>query len=200
MGWDETEFTLQQAVDTCTDLSGEIEACPLFTVISEAEQKECSMKLPTAIAKEDVSGPVASIPGDVTIAWGPEPAGSEQSGDATTTPVTTMATLSYSAGSTATNNGSVVPGNIFQITPTTTISEYVTPTISAGESMVTLATSTFTYTGASGDVTISEIVYEQQITWVTQYTTTTMTVEPTAAAARRDMHAHQHRHAHGHKH
>lgn len=199
MGWDETNFTLQDAVDTCTNLDGEIESCPLFTVISEAEQQECTMKVPTALADEDTVGPVASLPGDVAIAWGPEPANGAQTGGASTT---TMATLSYSAGSTATNNGSVVPGNIFQITPVTTVSSYAwqTPTISAGESLVTLATSTYTYTDASGDVTISEIVYEEQITWVTEYTTTTMTVEPTGAAARRDLHAHQRRHAHGHKH
>lgn len=205
MGWDSTNFTLQEAVDTCTNLDGEIESCPLFTVISEAEQESVHMDLPSIVAKEDVNGPLDEIPGGVTLAWGPEPAGgaAATTGSATTTAVT-MPTLSYSAGSTATNNGSVVPGNIFQITPTTATSADaygITAPASVGGTYVTLGTSTFTYTGPSGDVTISEIVYEEAITWVTEYTTTTVTQAEPTGVYRRDAHAHLHQHRHaGHKH
>lgn len=209
MGWDETEFALQDAVDTCTNLDGEIESCALFTVISESVQQECTLDLPSVLVKEDVSGPVTSLPGDVPIYWGPGAAGAAtSSGSAAATTVTTMPTLSYSAGSTASVNGSYVPGNIFKITPaTTTVSETgaVTSapsvTSAADDSLVTMGTSTYTYTGDSGDVTVSVVVFEEAITWTTELTTTTVVVEPTAAARlRRDAHVHQHRHAHGHRH
>lgn len=208
MGWDETNFTLQDAVDTCTNLDGEIESCPLFTVISEAEQGECQFDMPAALAKEDTAGPVTSLPGDVALAWGPGPANAATSTtDSAASSTVTLATLSYSAGSTASVNGSYVPGNIFKVTPTTTsvsvaaTTAAVAVTSSASDPLITLATSTYTYTGASGDVTISEIVYEESITWVTEMTTTTVYVEPTNVA-RRDAHAHvhKHRHARGHKH
>lgn len=213
MGWDSTNFTLQEAVDTCTDLSGEIEACPLFTVISEAEQKECQFDVPTSLVKEDIAGPLKSLPGGVALAWGPEPANmaNSESGSTTTSVAipTTVAipTLSYSAGSIATNNASVVPGNVFKVTPTTsaptvaTITEAATLTSAADGDYVTVGTSTYTFTGTDGSVTISEIVVEEAVTWVTELTTTTVTVEPTGVARRRDAHFHAHRHRHiGHKH
>ncbi|KAJ4389228.1 hypothetical protein N0V93_006692 [Gnomoniopsis smithogilvyi] len=204
MGWDETDFTLQDAVDTCTNLDGTIESCPLFTVISEAEQGECQFEMPASLANEDVAGPMANLPGDITLAWGPAPADAATSASASADPTTVaVPTLSYSAGSTASVNGSYVPGNIFKVTPTTTTvaATDVAVTSSASDPLITLATSTYTYTGASGDVTISEIVYEEAITWVTDLTTTTVYVEPTGVA-RRDahVHAHKHRHARSHKH
>lgn len=207
MGWDETNFTLQDAVDTCTDLSGEIEACPLFTVISEAEQNECHFDMPAALVKEDIVGPLTTLPGNVALAWGPEPANMAMPGSESTTSVA-IPTLSYSAGSTATNNASVVPGNVFKVTPTTTaptvaaVTEAPALTSAASGSYITVGTSTYTYTGADGDVTISEIVIEEAVTWVTELTTTTVTVEPTGVPRRRrdaHFHAHQHRHV-GHKH
>lgn len=205
MGWDQTNFTLQEAVDTCTNLNGEIESCELFTVISEAEQGECHLDMPALLVNEDVSGPLTSLPGNVALAWGPEPANAATSDSGATT-IVTMPTLSYSAGSTASNNGSVVPGNIFQITPTTTvtavagITDAPSLTSAAGGGYMTVGTSTYTYTDAAGDVIISEVVYEEAVTWVTELTTTTVTVEPTGAAGRRrDAHLHQHRHL-GHKH
>lgn len=197
MGWDETNFTLQEAVDTCTNLSGEIEDCPLFTIISEAEQQECKFDMPSALKNDDVAGPVDSLPGGLELSWGPAPdnANGDSTGDTSSATTATIATLSYSAGSTASVNGSYDIGNIFKVTATTTAA----PTITEGpdDAMITLATSTYTYTGANGDVTISEIVYEEAITWVTEMTTTTVYVEPTGVA-RRD--AHRHRHARGHKH
>lgn len=205
MGWDETNFTLQDAVDTCTNLDGEIESCPLFTVISEEEQGECQFDMPAALAKEDVAGPIASLPGNIALAWGPAPADAADAASATAVATTAaVPTLSYSAGSTASVNGSYVPGNIFKVTPTTTTviaAATDNAVTSASDPLITLATSTYTYTGASGDITISEIVYEEAITWVTEMTTTTVYVEPTGVA-RRDAHAHAHRHRHarGHKH
>lgn len=211
MGWDETDFTLQEAVDTCTSESGEISACPLFTIISDEEQAACQFEMPEALVKEKIAGPLTELPGNVALAWGPAPANDADSSDATTTTSVSLSSLGYSAGSTASVNGSVVPGNVFKGASTTTtatvtggvggvrgaIAATATPT--AG--LVTEGTSTYTYSQSSGVVIVSEIVYEQEITYVTELTTTTVYVEPTAAArVRRDAHAHQHRHRRGHKH
>lgn len=211
MGWDETDFTLQEAVNTCTNESGQISDCPLFTIISDQEQSECKFEMPDTLFKENVVGPVTSLPGDVKLSWGPGPANAGGSSDAspTTSVSVTLSTLGYSAGSTASVSGSVVPGNIFKAATTATDiggegglrgAVAATSTVTAPSGLVTEATSTYTYT-KSGAVVISEIVYEQVVTYVTELTTTTVTTEPTPAArARRDAHVHQHRNVHGHKH
>lgn len=211
MGWDQTNFTLQDAVDTCTSLSGEIEDCPLFTIISEAEQGECKFELPDALVNENVTGPVDTLPGNVALAWGPEPANDTPSSAATTTSSVSsipLPTLSYSAGSTASVSGSVVPGNVFRgssaaATSTSTVevkAADVTSTVTASVSLETESTSTIISTEDSGLVIVSEIVYEEEITYVTEVTTTTVYVTPTSVPdARRDIHAHQHqrlRHKH----
>ncbi|CAN8096042.1 unnamed protein product [Discula destructiva] len=212
MGWEETDtFTLQDAVDTCTNLSGEIEDCPLFEIISEAEQQKCKFTMPESLEDDDCVGPLSTLPGAVELSWGPEPAGvgavvSAVASIASAIPTSlTLSTLSYSAGSTASVNGSYVEGNIFKVTPTTTTSPAPTtpPTLTgdASDPLITLATSYYTMTGADGNVTVSEIVYEEVITWVTEMTTTTVYVEPTGVA-RREAHAHAHglRHARAHRH
>lgn len=207
MGWDETDFTLQDAVDTCTNLDGTIESCPLFTVISEAEQQKCTFEKPSELDDDDVDGPMSNLPGNVALAWGPAPANGDAtvsagSDDGATSTTVTLATLSYSAGSTASVSGDFEAGNIFKGVASTTTVSLPAATTPAADAMITLATSTYTYTGAGGDVTISEIVYEEAITWVTEMTTTTVYTEATATPlARRDhVHAHKFRHARGHKH
>lgn len=218
MGWDETEFSLQDAVDTCTNLDGQIESCPLFKIISEAEQQRCQFDLPSTLKEEDCKGPLKSLPGNVDLSWGPAPANGGAKGSAASASVaqtTVLSTLSYSAGSTASVNGSYELGNIFKATPTvgdaqisgtpaaTTPGATITPAATVADDpydpLITLATSRYTYTGADGDVTISAIVYEEAIAWVTEMTTTTVYVEPTGVA-RRDAHAHRHRKARGHFH
>lgn len=206
MGWDSTNFTLQQAVDDCTDLSGTVEACEHFTVISEAEQQSCTFDMPEVLKIDDVAGPMDDLPGKVALAWGPAPARAVETLSAIgAVKSTELATLSYSAGSTATNNGSLEQGNVFVAAATTMLTATTTPLITAApittgpDAQVTLATSRYTFTDADGDVTIKEIVYEEAVTWVTEMTTTTVYVEPTGVA-RRDahVHAHKHRHARGH--
>jgi len=80
MGWDEP--FLQSAVDTCTNPSGKIEDCPLFTLQSEAEANQCQVKTPSssskgfsaagiAAFKEEVETDLHALPGDVPINAGP---------------------------------------------------------------------------------------------------------------------------------
>lgn len=65
MGWD-PDF-LQEAIDTCTHKSGNILDCPIFDIVSEEEARKCTMELPSALANEDVRGPLRSLPGNVPI-------------------------------------------------------------------------------------------------------------------------------------
>ncbi|KAM0280472.1 hypothetical protein ACHAQH_004051 [Verticillium albo-atrum] len=78
MGWDE-KF-LQQVIDTCTSDSGNILDCPLFDIVSEQKARECKMKLPDILAKEDCDGPMKALPGDMPIIFGD--GHEEYSGDA----------------------------------------------------------------------------------------------------------------------
>lgn len=71
-GWD-PDF-LQQAVDTCTNPSGEVEDCDLFDLQSEDDQTKCHFDVPSQLRDEDVHVNTRGIPGNVQIQWGPEPA------------------------------------------------------------------------------------------------------------------------------
>ncbi|GAP83941.1 putative wsc domain-containing protein [Rosellinia necatrix] len=76
-GWD-PDF-LQEAVDTCTNDSGELGDCALFTnngpLLSEAEQRECKFKTPLVLAAENaVAESMTQLPGGVQIQDGPESA------------------------------------------------------------------------------------------------------------------------------
>ncbi|KAL1890148.1 hypothetical protein Sste5346_008441 [Sporothrix stenoceras] len=62
-GWD-VDF-LQDAVNTCTNPSGEIEDCPLFTIQSLADAQACQIDIPANVASDNTAGPAASLPGGV---------------------------------------------------------------------------------------------------------------------------------------
>lgn len=114
MGWDED--LLQNAVNTCTNPSGQIEDCPLFNIQSEQDQTSCQLKqLPQKLVKEDVTGIVGdSLPGNVAIQYGPQPATQVNPPQQTTT--VAVPSVGYSAGTTATSSGSVLPGQVFKET------------------------------------------------------------------------------------
>ncbi|KAK4157616.1 hypothetical protein C8A00DRAFT_40042 [Chaetomidium leptoderma] len=73
-GWD-SKF-LQSAVDQCTNLSGRISDCPIFSLLDEDTQRKCQMATPPMIAStEKLSGMIGeSLPGGATIHRGPGPA------------------------------------------------------------------------------------------------------------------------------
>ncbi|KXH64089.1 hypothetical protein CSAL01_01336 [Colletotrichum salicis] len=114
-GWDED--LLQSAVDTCTNLSGRIEDCAVFDLQDEATAKQCEMKIPDLVVKDNVTGPDAQLPGNCPITYAD---GSSEGGD--TDPVSstssiavpTIPTLTYKPGKTATSNP--LPGEVFKET------------------------------------------------------------------------------------
>lgn len=71
-GWD-PDF-LQQAVDTCTNQSGEVEDCHIFDLQSEDDQQKCKFEVPDFLKNENCLLSPTGIPGDVPIQSGPAPA------------------------------------------------------------------------------------------------------------------------------
>ncbi|KAL4918450.1 hypothetical protein BDW62DRAFT_65178 [Aspergillus aurantiobrunneus] len=69
-GWE--AGVLEQAVKTCTDLSGMVEDCPVFELQPQWAQQLCSFDIPSIISSEDVTKVKGSLPNKVMIEWGPE--------------------------------------------------------------------------------------------------------------------------------
>ena len=66
-GWDVD--VLQNAIDICTDDSGQVEKCPAVTMFTNQECNDC--KLPTSV-NEQVSGKLATLPGCNPVTYGPQ--------------------------------------------------------------------------------------------------------------------------------
>lgn len=62
---------LQQAVNTCTNLSGRIEDCPLFHIQSDEDAAKCFLKTPDELRDDNCAGPRRGLCGNVTIQAGP---------------------------------------------------------------------------------------------------------------------------------
>ena len=127
MGWDQ-DF-LQSAVNQCTNLSGKIEDCPLFTIQSQSAFSSCELSLPAAIAKENVLSALSTIPGNPMIANGPGYAGGAEAGapiptnnGGTTGSVVAAPTLGYTPGVSLASSETYVPGGIFAAKVTSTSS------------------------------------------------------------------------------
>lgn len=80
MGWDE-EF-LQKAVDTCTNLSGKVSDCPLFTLQDTSAMESCNLtSVPAAVAQDAKQiKDLQQLPGNVPIQPGPAYAHGESPG------------------------------------------------------------------------------------------------------------------------
>lgn len=62
MGWEQS--FLQDAVNTCTNQSGEVEDCPLFDIQDASVYDACTFTPPDAVTADNVLGPVATMAGD----------------------------------------------------------------------------------------------------------------------------------------
>jgi hypothetical protein len=69
-GWD-VDF-LQDAVNTCTNPSGQITDCPLFNIQTEEEGAKCKFKTPEALVEDNCAGPADGLCGNVPIQAGPD--------------------------------------------------------------------------------------------------------------------------------
>jgi hypothetical protein len=122
MGW-ETDF-LQKAVNTCTNPSGKVEDCPLFTIQDQSKWSNCNIKMPEALAKEKSTDGMSSLPGNVPIVGGPAYAkGAAPAQEGTTVTGTQASTAaeatssvvipSYAPGSKVPSGSPIVPGGVF---------------------------------------------------------------------------------------
>lgn len=71
MGWKSKDY-LQQALDTCTNPSGQISDCPLFTLQDDSDAAQCTFELPEVLHGDDCDGPRDGLPVNVPIQYGPE--------------------------------------------------------------------------------------------------------------------------------
>ncbi|KAI1113704.1 hypothetical protein F5Y14DRAFT_203489 [Nemania sp. NC0429] len=76
-GWDPA--FLQEAIDTCTNDSGELTDCGLFTsngpLLSEGQQRECKFNTPAVLTAENcIAKTMTELPGGIQIQDGPESA------------------------------------------------------------------------------------------------------------------------------
>lgn len=121
-GWE--DGVLQQAIDTCTSDSGEVSACGVFDLQSEAKQRECSLEMPSALANEDVQMHADGLPGPMGIQWGPAYAsmsmGSSSSSTSAVTSASTTSVESVSVG-VSIEFGNVLNHAEATTTPTTSI-------------------------------------------------------------------------------
>ncbi|KAF8848886.1 hypothetical protein BDZ45DRAFT_753337 [Acephala macrosclerotiorum] len=190
MGWDQS--FLQQAVNTCTNLSGQIEDCALFTTQDSGVYSNCNVTLPSALVNEDVVGAVTTMPGNPVIAYGPGYAhGAAAGGNSATATVggttgqTTQPamTLSYSAGISLASSDSYVPGGIFAVSTGATFNaEAIASSTTSAPSFFSTAYSTI----SSNQV--EEILWVEEIVTVTEASTATVTVP----ARKRHLHGHGH--------
>ena len=202
-GW-EPNF-LQQAINTCTSDTGLIGACPLFNVVSEDEARSCHMPIPSILANEAISGPLAQLPGNVqiTFANGPAPApapAAPAAPEASPDPPAPAANpaanpdLPYAAGSIPSNSASPGVGDVFKESSTAAPpapsvpapappapSPETTPAPSAVPAAADIGKSFYsTEYITAGDI-VSEILWVEETVYVTQYedVTSTTVVAPT---------------------
>lgn len=59
-GWDQQ--LLQSAINECTNLTGRVEDCPLFTIQTETVASMCHFQQPLSLSSEDYQGPEYRLP------------------------------------------------------------------------------------------------------------------------------------------
>ena len=220
MGWD-PDF-LQQAVNTCTNLSGNVQDCPIFDLQSDDDSAMCTFPMPEQIANEAVINAGNHLPGNVPIQSGPAyatnppMAGAAATASASTIlPNTTGAavpTLSYSsiaASETAVSSGGGVEVDTSAIASAATesLASPLTSTGASAELFAESAAATTTaapLTSAAGSLpTVATSVWTSAGVVHNEYIVldaVTVTVDgpaPTGTVQKRHEH-HLNHHRHGH--
>jgi hypothetical protein len=180
-GWDE-DF-LQQAVNTCTNLSGRVQDCPLFSLQSEEKQRSCKMKTPAFVASEKVAGLIGdSLPGNVPIIYGPDSANGKPQTSSVSVPVPSVG---YTPGTTVTGSN-YLPGGVFRESSTaTTITARPTSSDAANYEVVSTRYVT------SGNL-VSKVVVVESVEYVVSATETVTVTAPSDGKNRRGVHMRRH--------
>lgn len=195
MGWESTEF-LQEAVDTCTYESGEVEDCGVFDLQSDSVAQECTLTTPSAIADEDVTGPMSTLPGNVKVYTAVDATTSASSGGSVSVSYATSASSSDLGYSAAPTSSSESYGGIFaQVVSTSASSTLTTSTSAAAITSAPASTDdaadqilyTSIYTSNGEEV---HMVMVQEDVTVTVSATTTLSPKPKLRMDKRHIHRH----------
>ncbi|KAL4790284.1 hypothetical protein BDV19DRAFT_341160 [Aspergillus venezuelensis] len=173
-GWE--SGVLEEAVEKCTNPSGEVEDCEVFELQSETEQNLCTFDLPSILASEDVTNVKGHLPNKIKVEWGPEYAFPikyvDGGGDSAATSSSTVAPTSTDGGLGATLSAglSSLVGNVFaadaKTSETTSTTTPPAPsTTSSSTTSVPTSTSTWTPTPTTSWV---QSTATQEIVWVEQ--------------------------------
>ncbi len=204
MGWDEA--LLQNAVNTCLNPSGKIEDCPLFTIQDEAAQAQCSFDLPAPLASETVIGIVGTtLPGNVAIQTGPQPATFVRPGGAAasagvpspaaaspTAPPPAVPSGSYTIDSVSMPSTTASPAASTDSSASTAVVQQITPTPAPAAAPLATPDDAFSTQYITGGDVLTELIWEEEIVYVTEEVTATEVVTIEGAKARRDAHVHRH--------
>lgn len=212
MGWESAEF-LKSALKTCTSPSGEVSACPLFTLQNDEDAAKCTFDMPDAVKDDDTTGPCEGLPVSVPVQYGsqqatPYPiAGRTGSPKSYSPPSSSSVSLysgqdapSYSAANpsiTATAPGGIIvakyssgahSGDVTSASATVSSSSGSAPAVTAFPEL-SEATSSDDIV-ATSYITKGNEVVELFIEEVDM--TVTATASPSATNYRRHLHKHQH--------
>lgn len=202
-GWNET--FLQEAINTCTNSSGQQSDCHMFNLQDDYDATRCLMDVPKPLLHENVMGPVPSLPGNIPIQWGPGYAtmGSEVVNSAPSVlpaPVsvpTSVASLVPSSNASDLNtSSSSAPAeapfpNGTSYDPTLSpVPQPLPPMVVSMQSSVAYITNTLTT--VNNGVTIPLVIIEEMVVYFTTITTTANM----ASATKRHVHKHGHRGGH----
>lgn len=109
-GW--STDILGNAIQQCTNPSGQLTDCPVFELQTESDCDKCKFKMPEVLAQDNCEGPAPGLCGNVPVQFGPEYATGllkpGETGAATAAPTTiassdivAVPTLSYTTAKSA---------------------------------------------------------------------------------------------------
>lgn len=225
MGWKSKDF-LQQALDECTNASGEISDCPLFTLQDDSVGAQCTFDTPEELKGDNPMGPRDGLPVNVPIQYGPADATdypvAGRGGVATSSMSLSSApstfsegpTLSYSPAnpsSTSTAQGGIVVavatsdllGHKAEAssTPSSTTSSTPGSTEPAPSSFITSSPSMESEEAGPNIISTSYMTHGNEVVEMAiqevDVTVTATTYTTSTAAANHKRHLHHHLHPHG---
>lgn len=190
---------LQQAVNTCTNPSGQVQDCPLFNLQDDGTAAQCSLDIPSQIASEHCTEPTSGLPGNVAIQSGPGYAkplsAGGGSGSRPATAATSMPSLGYSsAGPEATvtdkyGGGVFAESSSYAAAPSPASTPAPAPVDKAVDHGDEVATAYYTE-GAM----VYEVILVQEVTTVM---VESLPTDKPFVAGRKKRHLHHHAHGHG---
>lgn len=215
---------LQQAIQQCTDGSGEVSACKLFDLNTDDEMGQCTFPSIPELKSDDCQGPMQGLPGGCKIQGGPEratpPSPSGNSGLQTSSSASlssSKASPSSSAGSTPIPSQSSQPQSAAASRPGSTTGDLVlaeavstatgtssssaTPSSAAAASVTGAPSGPAPSSNCGSTTTMIKDGTQYDVCVVDEVETVTASAAPSDAAAqqyKRHLHEHAHHRRAGH--